>query len=225
MALPWKTIESVATNEGILELRQRGERDFLIMIGTQVLMNSLSNRSELELGRLACQHLKTHPCPRVLVGGLGMGFTLRAVLDCLPASASVVVAELNPIVHDWCRGHLAELTDNAVSDPRVSVRITDVAHLIRSSSDEEQRFDAIVLDLYRGPHAKTDPLNDPLYGSRAIASARAALNSGGMLAVWGEAYDEGFHKRLQKAGFVVTTRRPGRGGLRHAVFLAELRTQ
>lgn len=225
MALPWKTIESVATNEGILELRQRGERDFLIMIGTQVLMNSLSNRSELELGRLACQHLKNHPCPRVLVGGLGMGFTLRAVLDCLPASASVVVAELNPIVHDWCRGHLAELTDNAVSDPRVSVQIIDVAHLIRSSSDEEQRFDAIVLDLYRGPHAKTDPLNDPLYGSRAIASARAALNSGGMLAVWGEAYDEGFHKRLQKAGFVVTTRRPGRGGLRHAVFLAELRTQ
>ncbi len=225
MALPWKTIESVATDEGILELRQRGDRDFLIMIGTQVLMNSLSNRSELELGRLACQQLKPHPCPRVLVGGLGMGFTLRAVLDSLPDSAGVVVAELNPIVHDWCRAPLAGLTDSAVSDPRVSVRITDVAELIRASSGDEQRFDAIVLDLYRGPHAKTDPVNDPLYGSRAIASARAALNPGGMLAVWGEAYDEGFHKRLQKAGFTVTTRRPGRGGLRHAVFLAELRTQ
>ena len=225
MALPWKTIESIATDEGTLELRQRGERDFLIMIGTQVLMNSLSNRSELELGRLACQHLKTHPCPRVLVGGLGMGFTLRAVLDCLPASASVVVAELNPIVHDWCRGHLAGLTDSAVDDPRVSVRITDVAALIRASSGDKQRFDAIVLDLYRGPHAKTDPVNDPLYGSRAIASARSALNPGGMLAVWGEAYDEGFDKRLQKAGFVVTTRRPGRGGLRHAVFLAKIKPQ
>jgi spermidine synthase len=222
MAHPWRIIESVATDEGKLELRQRGERDFLIMIGNQVLMNSLSNRSELELGRLACERLKNHPRPRVLVGGLGMGFTLRAVLDSLPQSACVVVAELNPVVRDWCRGPLAGLTDSAVSDLRVTVRITDVADLIRGSSSDEQRFDAIVLDLYRGPHPKTDPVNDPLYGNRAIGNARHALNPGGMLAVWGEAYDEGFHSRLKKGGFEVTTRRPGRGGLRHAVFLAEL---
>lgn len=221
MAQPWRIIESIATDEGNLELRQRGERDFLIMIGNQVLMNSLSSRSEQELGRLACDRLANHPCPRVLVGGLGMGFTLRAVLDSLPASASVVMAELNPVVRHWCLGPLAGLTGCAVSDPRVRVEIADVADLIRATTGE-QRFDAIVLDLYRGPHAKTDPVNDPLYGSRAIGNARLALNPGGVLAVWGEAYDEGFHKRLQNAGFEVSTRRPGRGGLRHAVFLAEL---
>lgn len=225
MAHPWRIIDSVATDEGRLELRQRGEKDFLIMIGNQVLMNSLSNRSEVMLGQMACARLKTEPHPRVLVGGLGMGFTLRAVLDSLPQSACVVVAELNPVVRDWCLGPLAGLTDGAVSDPRVRVQIIDVADLIRASSSDEQHFDAIVLDLYRGPHAKTDPVNDPLYGSRAIGNARLALNPGGTLAVWGEAYDEGFDKRLQKGGFEVTTRRPGRGGLRHAVFLAKIKPQ
>src|SRR5664279_3616063 len=102
MAQPWKIIESIPTGEGLLELRQRGERDFLILIGSQVLMNSLANRSEVVLGQLGCLRLKDQERPRVLVGGLGMGFTLRAVLDTLPDSALVVVAELNPIVHGWC---------------------------------------------------------------------------------------------------------------------------
>ncbi|NVN93029.1 MAG: spermidine synthase [Desulfuromonadales bacterium] len=224
MAQPWKTIARIDTVEGTLELRQRGDRDFLIMIGAQVLMNSLSNRSEVVLGQLGCGHLKEHLQPRVLVGGLGMGFTLRAMLDTLPDTAQVVVAELNPVVSDWCRGPLSSLTSSAVTDPRVEVEIGDVAAMISKSSKDnaEKRFDAIVLDLYRGPHAKTDPRNDPLYGSRAIENARAALNPGGVLAVWGEAYDEGFDKRLKNAGFMVTTRRPGRGGLRHVVFLAVL---
>jgi spermidine synthase len=224
MAQPWKIIESVATDEGNLELRQRGERDFLIFIGNQVLMNSLANRSEVVLGQLGCGHLQGHAGPRVLVGGLGMGFTLRAVLDTLPATAEVVVAELNPVVHAWCRGPLAVLTNSAVSDPRVTVEIGDVARRIRQSAVQggEARFDAIVLDLYRGPHLKTHQRDDPLYGSRAIENARAALKPGGVLAVWGENYDEGFVKRLQSAGFTVTTQRPGRGGLRHAVFLARL---
>ena len=228
MAHPWKIVESVTTSEGILELRQRGEKDFLIMIGTQVLMNSLSNRSEVILGQLGCAHIKEHKRPMVLVGGLGMGFTLKAVLDTLPDTAHVVVAELNPVVHDWCRGILAPLTKSAATDPRVEVKIGDVATLIHASGRDggEKRFDAIVLDLYRGPHAKTDPRNDPLYGSRAIENARAALNPDGVLAVWGEAYDEGFDKRLKNAGFMVTTRRPGRGGgLRHVVFLATLQTK
>ncbi len=226
MAQPWKIIESIPTDEGILELRQRGNKDFLIMIGTQVLMNSLSNRSELMLGQLGCNHLKNHPHPRVLVGGLGMGFTLKAVLDTLPDTAQVVVAELNPVVCDWCRGPLALLTNSAVSDPRVEVKIGDVAALIRTyaADSEKKHFDAIVLDLYRGPHAKTDSRNDPLYGSRAIENARNALNPGGVLSVWGEAYDEGFDKRLKNAGFTVTTQRPGRGGLRHVVFLATLQS-
>ncbi|BCS54372.1 spermidine synthase [Geobacter sp. SVR] len=225
MAQPWKIIDRIETDEGALELRQRGERDFLIMIGNQVLMNSLANRSEVELGRLGCRGLQERERPRVLVGGLGMGCTLRGVLDSLPAAAGIVVAELNPVVLEWCRGPLAELTGNAVADPRVEVRIGDVADLIRRSAAEggEARFDALVLDLYRGPHAKTDPVGDPLYGSRAIENMRRALRPGGTVAVWGEQYDEGFDRRLQKAGFTVSTTRPGRGGLRHAVFLGQLK--
>ncbi len=224
MAQPWKTIESISTEEGVLELRQRGEKDFLIMIGTQVLMNSMANRSEIVLGQQGCGLLKNSTTPRVLIGGLGMGFTLRAVLDSLPGTARVFVAELNPVVAEWCRGPLAAITGSAVSDPRVSVEIGDVSQLIRKTavSGGENRFDAIVLDLYRGPHAKTHPVNDPLYGSRAIENCRGALKPGGQLAVWGENYDDGFVKRLQKAGFSVITERPGRGGLRHAVFLARL---
>lgn len=225
MAQPWKTIDSIATDEGTLELRQRGERDFLITIGSQILMNSLSNRSEVVLGQLGCNHLKESCSPQVLVGGLGMGFTLKAVLDTLPASARVIVAELNPTVIDWCRGPLAVVAGNAVSDPRVTAETIDVALRIRRSAVDggESRFDAIVLDLYRGPHAKTDASGDPLYGSRAIDTMRSALKPGGVVAVWGENYDEGFDKRLQRAGFTVTTTRPGRGGLRHAVFVARLK--
>lgn len=225
MAQPWKTIESIATDEGTLELRQRGDRDFIITIGSQILMNSLSNRSEVVLGQLGCAGLKESEKPRVLVGGLGMGFTLKAVLDTLPASAAVVVAELNPIVREWCSGPLAPLTGNAVNAPRVTVEIGDVANLIRQSAVDggESRFDAIILDLYRGPHAKTHHSDDPLYGSRAIENMRAALKPCGTLAVWGENYDEGFDKRLQRAGFTVTTDRPGRGGLRHVVFLGHLK--
>jgi spermidine synthase len=225
MAQPWKVLESITTDDGILELRQRGERDFLIMIGSQVLMNSLANRSEIVLGKAGCGHLKEHSCPKVLVGGLGMGFTLRAVLDSLPDGAKVTVAELNPVVQIWCQGALAALTDGAASDPRVSVEIGDVAHLIsRCAANRcETRFDAIVLDLYRGPHARTDQRNDPLYGSRAIENMRSTLAPDGVIAVWAEQYDEGFDSRLRNAGFTVTIERPGRGGLRHAVFLARLK--
>lgn len=221
MAQPWSVIESISTDEGALELRQRGKRDFLITIGAQILMNSLSNRSEVVLGQLGCSHLIDSKNPRVLVGGLGMGYTLKAVLDTLPPTAQVIVAELNPTVVEWCRGPLAELTENAVKDPRVTVEIGNVAHCINriAVNGGDARFDAIILDLYRGPHAKTDQSNDPLYGSRAIENIRAALKPHGAVAVWGEQYDESFHKRLQNAGFTVTINRPGRGGLRHVVFV------
>lgn len=220
MAQPWKVLDKVPTDEGMLELRQRGEKDFLIVVGTQVLMNSLAHRSEVALGALGCAGLKERPAPRVLVGGLGMGYTLRAVLDHLPDDARVVVAELNPVVVQWCRGPLAPLTGSAVDDPRVTVQIADVAQVIRKSAGGEG-FDAIVLDLYRGPHAKT-PASDPLYGTGAIERARGALQPGGAFAVWGENYDETFAKRLSAAGFEVSSQRPGRGGLRHVVFLARL---
>jgi len=223
MAQPWKIIDSVATEEGILELRQRGERDFLITVGGLVLMNSLAHRSEVALGRLACSHLRNHAAPRVLVGGLGMGFTLRAVLDSLPPAASVVVAELNPVVLRWCRGPLAGLTDGAVADPRVGVEIADVAELIgKGAEGAGGAFDAVVFDLYKGPHYHTDKRDDPLYGSRAIEKTRAILKPGGVFAIWGENFDAGFDKRLRAAGFSTTTERPGRGGLRHVVFVAKM---
>lgn len=219
MKQPWHTIESVPTPDGRLELRQRGERDFLILLGPTVLMNSLAHRSEVALGQLACKHLPARP--RVLVGGLGMGFTLKAVLDTLPATGQVVVAEINPVVLAWCRGPLAGLTQGAVTDPRVTVQLADVTELIRKGA-QGTRFDAIVLDLYTGPHAGTDKQDDPLYGRRAIEHTRAALKPGGVLAVWGENYDAGFDKRLARAGFSVSTHRPGRGGLRHIVYVAQL---
>jgi spermidine synthase len=224
MAKPWKTIERIDTEEGVLELRQRDERDFLITVGGLVLMNSMANRSEVVLGQLGCQHLKTHPAPRVLVGGLGMGCTLRAVLDSLPESAVVVVAELNPVVLEWCRGPLAVLTDGAVSDPRVRIDIGDVAELVRHTARKggAEKYDAIIFDLYKGPHYHTDKIKDPLYGSRAIENVRSALKPGGLFSIWGENYDAGFDKRLRAAGFSVTSERPGRGGLRHVVFLAKL---
>ncbi len=227
MAQPWKVIDSVPTEEGPLELRQRGERDFLITVGTQVLMNSLAHRSEVALGALGCGHLKNHARPRVLVGGLGMGFTLKAVLDALPVNGEVVVAELNPVVPDWCRGPLAPLTDGAVNDPRVTVEIGDVADLVRryATDGSLEGFDAVVFDLYRGPHAHTHKRDDPLYGSRAIDNVRSAMKPGGVFAIWGENHDAGFIKRLRNGGFSVTCERPGRGGLRHAVFVAKLPTQ
>jgi spermidine synthase len=224
MAKPWKTIESIDTEEGVLELRQRDERDFLITVGGLVLMNSMANRSEVVLGQLGCKHLKDHPEPRVLVGGLGMGCTLRAVLDSLPATAEVVVAELNPVVLEWCRGPLADLTSGAAKDPRVNVEISDVADLVRNTAkgDDAKKFDAIVFDLYKGPHYRTDKLKDSLYGSRAIENARSALKPGGVFSIWGENYDDGFDKRLRTAGFTVRHERPGRGGFRHVVFVATL---
>jgi spermidine synthase len=136
----------------------------------------------------------------------------------------VVVAELNPVVLRWCRGPLAALTDRAVDDPRVTVEIADVADFVRrrSRTGDEGKFDAVIYDLYKGPHHHTDKLNDPLYGSRAISQVRDILNPGGVFAVWGENYDEGFVRRLRSAGFTVTSERPGRGGYRHAVFVAEM---
>jgi spermidine synthase len=225
MAQPWKIIETLATDEGLLELRQRGEKDFLIMLSGLVLMNSLTNRSEIALGQMACAHLAGRTNPRVLVGGLGMGFTLKAVLDHLPAGGEVVVAELNPVALKWCLGPLAGLTGGAAADPRVKVEIDDVARVIRASAVAKtgQGFDAIVLDLYKGPHHHTHKVDDPLYGSRAIENTRAALKPDGVFAVWGENYDEGFASRLEKGGFAVTCERPGRGGLRHVVFMAILK--
>src|SRR4051794_32656158 len=120
---PWQVIERVETNEGRLELRQRGERDFLITIGGRVLMTSAAHRSEDELARLACAAMIRRPRPRVLLGGLGMGYTLRAALDQLPPAAEIAVIDLNQQVVAWCQGPLAGLTDHATADRRVQITV------------------------------------------------------------------------------------------------------
>ena len=223
MAIPWKILERAPTPDGLLELRQRGPKDFQITIGGMVLMNSAANRSEEALGKLACTGLKA-PAPRTLVAGLGLGFTLRSMLDALPAAARVIAAELNPVVAAWCEGPLAELTASAVKDPRVTVEIADVVHVIRrAATDPKQRLDAIVLDLYTGPHARSHPVTDPAYGTTAIAEMKRALNPGGRLAVWGEAANAAYEDRLKRGGFEVTRHRPGTGGLKHVVYVATSR--
>ena len=223
MAKPWQTIDKANTADGVLELRKRGEGDFLILINNRVLMNSSANRSELALGELACREVAARPRPRVLIGGLGMGLTLRAALDSLPATARVVVAEINPAVVTWCHGPLAEVSGKAADDPRVFVVNDDVAAVIaKAAGPGSERYDAIIIDLYEGPHAGTEASNDPFYGSRALKQTAAALSSGGVFSVWGEAPDTAFEKRLRAAGFMVTAQRPGRGGLRHVVYVAQV---
>ena len=169
---PWQTLEGIDTPDGRLELRRRGESEFLIAIGGRVLMNSAASRSESELARMALGMLGDRPSPRVLIGGLGMGVTLRAALDSLPKRSSVVVAELHDVVLRWCQGPLSQLTGAAVSDPRVSVVLGDVAEEIAAGRAE---FDAILLDLYEGPHPGSQRRGHPHYGPRALAQTHRAL--------------------------------------------------
>jgi spermidine synthase len=221
---PLRTIDSVETPDGTLALKQRGERDFFITCDQRVLMTSVARRSEEALGRMACAHLGAAKAPRVLIGGLGMAYTLRAALDVLPRDARVTVAELNPITEVWCKGPLALLTDNAVSDARVRVEIGDVTAAIARAAEgpPRGRFDAIVIDLYVGPDAGSRD-DDPLYGKRAVGQASRALNAGGVFGIWGERYHAGFATRLEKAGFSVRHELPGKGGLLHVVYLATKR--
>lgn len=220
MTVPWKTLDSALTPDGELTLARRGEREFIITLAGRVLMNSRANRSEVALAELACRALAPRSAPRVLIGGLGMGCTLQAALKMLPPGARVVVAELHPVVAEWCGGPLAEINGGALRDPRVEVRIADVATVIRGcAAAGGAPLDAIILDLFEGPHAKTDALRDPFYGDRALAETARALAGDGVLAVWSEDPDAGFERRLRRAGFRWERTRPGRGGRRHAVYL------
>jgi spermidine synthase len=218
---PWQVIERFETREGPLELRRRGERDFLITISGRVLMTSVAHRSEDRLAELACEAVAARPRPRVLIGGLGMGYTLRAALDRLPPDAEVTMVELNARVVAWCEGPLAPLTKGAVRDRRVRVQVADVARVVGASPPG--RFDAIVIDLYEGPHQATNRMTDPLYGAAAIERTWAALRMGGVWAVWSEEPDLAFESRLGAAGFAVRKERGGRGGRAHVVYLAEKR--
>lgn len=218
----WETVDSVETADGRLELVRLGDQEWQILIDRRTLMTSRSNYSEIALGKLACLPLSAQPAPRVIVSGLGMGYTLRAALDVLPPNAEVVVAELNPVVVDWCRGRLAELCDDVLDDPRVQLEIVDVRIPIArgASGDEGGRYDAIVLDLYEGPYALPDGREDPLFGPTALSRVRAALRPHGCLAVWSEEPVASFERRLRGAGFRVESRRPLRKGPRHVIYLA-----
>lgn len=218
MTRPWKTLASAELDDGaLLELRQRGDSDFLIIVDGRVLMNSFSRRSEEELSRVGLAHLTGAKAPRVLIGGLGMAFTLRAALDVLPPGAEVVVAELNPVVLEWCKGPLGPATNRAVDDPRVRVDLGDVAELIATSP--AGRFDAILLDLYEGPNDASQGRNDPFYSPAALEKQRLALAKAGVLAVWSEDADAPYEKRFKAAGFAVTTHKFGTGGRKHVVYL------
>jgi spermidine synthase len=223
MTRPWETIASTNTPDGRLELRRRGDRDFLITVNGRVLMTSAAHRSEDTLARIACDPIANKRNARVLIGGLGMAFTLRAALDALARDAHVVVAELNPVVVDWCRGPLAPLTRSAVDDPRVEVAIDDVSHVIARAAEAPlaKRFDAVVIDLYEGPQARIAD-DDPLYSATASASVAHALRDGGTYAVWCEKASPAFERSLHRAGFRVELTRAGRGGSVHLVYVAKL---
>jgi len=217
MALPLVTLADAVTPDGTLRLQQRGDHDFFITLDHRVLMSSGQHRSEVALGTLACRDLARRRRPRVLLGGLGMGYTLRAALDALPHDAEVVVAELNPVIVDWCRGPIAHLTGQAVRDARVEVRVADVAAVVGGAPT--QHFDAILLDLYVGPDGQS-PVHDRLYGRDASARAFAALRPGGVFAVWAEAFHPPYDQRLQSVGFETDHQRPARGAGRFVVYLA-----
>jgi len=198
-----KVRELLATAQvpGGEELRLfRRDRDYMIVLDRNELMNSRMSGSEEQLATLTVARLRSRTNPRLLIGGYGMGFTLRAVLAVLPGQASVVVAELVPEIIAWARGPMAELTAGCLDDPRVTVIEGDVAAAIAAARGS---YDAILLDVDNGPDGLTRPGNDGLYSMRGLAAAKAALRTGGVLAVWSAAPDAAFTRRLRDAGFAV----------------------
>ncbi|MDQ0473348.1 hypothetical protein [Labrys wisconsinensis] len=218
--IPWSELDRAETPDGgRLRLMQRGT-EFSIMLGATELMNSRLSGSEQALAALACAALRGRARPRLLIGGLGMGFTLRAALAGLGPQAEVVVAELIPAVVDWGRGPLAELFAGCLEDPRVGIAVGDVGALIRAG---HAAYDAILLDVDNGPQGLTHQGNDALYDLTGLGAARAALRPGGVLAVWSSGPDPAFTRRLATAGFAVEavrTRANGaRGGARHVIWI------
>jgi len=216
--IPWVQLDAAPLpNGGSLRLARRGD-EFSIRLDGAELMNSRLSGSEEALAALACARLAGRPAPRVLIGGLGMGFTLRAALAALPARAEVVVAELLPCVVAWARGPMADLFAGCLDDPRVRVEASDVGKLYGGAL-----WDAILLDVDNGPEGLTQAANDALYGAAGLARAYRALTAGGVFGVWSEKPDAAFAARLARAGFSVEEARVrahrGKSGRRHVVWL------
>ena len=212
--------QALAPEGSVIKLMRRGDEHVILADGA-ILMSSRMHGSEEALAAFACQRARALKQPSVLIGGLGMGFTLRATLDLLPEDGAVVVAELVPAVVEWNRGPLGPLARHPLKDKRVRVVTEDVFATLSSSRDQ---FDAVLLDVDNGPAAFTASSNAGLYDNRGIAAAHAALKTEGVLAVWAARDDRKFEQRLRGGGFEVQVRRPrGRlkkGGPRHTIFLS-----
>lgn len=218
--IPWETVgRERAPDGGELILYRRGG-EFLIRVDGRELMSSRAHGSEDQLARLACEGMAGASSPRVLIGGLGLGYTLRAALDVLPTAALVDVTEIVPAVVEWNRGLVGTLAGRPLDDPRVNVMVEDVGERMRLAGE---RYDAIVLDVDNGPAALTRKANHGLYIESGLATAKRSLRVGGVLAVWSADPDVRFERRLVRAGFAVETHsvpaRGSGGGPRHTVFL------
>jgi spermidine synthase len=217
---PWELLGTTRAPDGAELALTLRSGEYVILANGKSLMSSRMHGSEEALAALACARLRGREEPRVLVGGLGMGFTLRATLDLLPPGASVVVAELLPAVVEWNRGPLGPLAGHPLKDRRVRIEPGDVAVTLRSSVDA---FDAILLDVDNGPAAFATSGNAGLYDNAGVAASYAALKRGGVLAVWSAREDRKFEQRLRYAGFRVHVEgvraRLKKGGPRHTIFL------
>jgi spermidine synthase len=220
--IPWVQIDKVMVPGAKVELRlmQRGA-DFSMMLGPNELMNSRLSGSEEALATLTCRRIEKVTSPHLLIGGLGMGFTLRAALAVLGPKARIMVAELVPAVIAWGRGPMAELFGGSLDDPRASIREADVVDVI---SSHPSAFDAILLDVDNGPEGLIREANDALYDLQGLKAIHRALRPGGVLAVWSSGPNPSFTKRLGTAGFEVnevavraTTKR---SGARHLIWFA-----
>lgn len=217
---PWELLGETRAPDGSDVRLTRRDDEYLILANGKPLMSSRLHGSEEALATLACTRARTMEQPRVLVGGLGMGFTLRATLDLLPPEAVVAVVELLPAVLDWNRGPLGFLAGHPLDDRRVRVEINDVGFTVRAAVN---RFDAILLDVDNGPAAFTAADNEGLYSNSGVEAAHAALRPGGTLAVWSAWEDRKFEQRLRHYGFAVAVERVRarlkKGGPRHTIFL------
>lgn len=218
---PFELLGQTLSPDGTVMKLIRRSHEYIMLADGAILMSSRMHTSENELATLACQRARTLEKPSVLVGGLGMGFTLRATLDVLAPEASVIVAELVPAVVEWNRGPLGPLAGHPLKDKRVTVEIGDVAATLSSCPGQ---FDAVLLDVDNGPIAFTTSKNAGLYNNRGIAAAHAALKMDGVLGVWAAQDDREFEQRLRQGRFAVRVQR-ARGGLkksgpRHTLFLS-----
>jgi len=220
----WELLGETSAPDGTDIRLTRRDNEYVILANGKPLMSSRLHGSEEALATLGCMETRAQERPRVLVGGLGMGFTLRAVLDVLPSTASVIVAELVPAVIQWNRDSLAALAGYPLRDPRVRIEVADVGMTLRQNHG---RFDAILLDVDNGPAAFTVGVNAGLYDNSGVAAAYAALCPRGTLAVWSAWEDRKFEQRLRYHGFTVNVERVRarlkKGGPRHTIFLAHKR--